>query len=853
MSRVSSATPPATPLPAPPPTPAANAPTIALLTPSSALAGGNAFTITVNGTNFDPAATVQLNGSARTTTFVSSTRLQASISAADIASSGTVIITVANPIANGGTSAGSTFFIGSSAGAGFAVSVINQAANDLAFDPLHRVILLSVPSTAAAHGNTISALDLSGNVISSQFAGSEPNVLALSGDSQFVYAGIDGGAQVKRYALPAFTLDTSYSLGTSFFSGGLTALDLQVAPGASHTSAVVSSGFNPSGKITIFDDATPRANEFINAGPIQWGTDASTLFSSSLLNQDLLTLLVDANGITLNHDFPSFLTGRRLHFDATTGRLYGENGAVLDPATGLPVATFKSSGLMVVDSQLNAAYFLEQPFNGSAVIDAFDLTHFVKTGSITIPGVNGIAGRLVRWGENGLAFNTHDGHIFLVGGNFVSPISTTVLPATPLPTPPAPVTPGPTTPVISSLSPGSAAAGGADMVLTVNGTHFTASSVVRFNGSALTTTFNSASKLSATIPAAAIASRGAAQVIVVDPNGISNPSSFFVGAAVGIGSGGTSFAFSTIAESSNNLIFDPVHQVFFISVPSTASSLGNTVTALNLSGNAISSQFAGSDPNVLSLSNDGQFLYVGINGAGRAQRFSLPSFTPDLDYPLGGPHQSGPLMAIDLQVAPNSSHTVAYSTGTSGPFPLSDGVVVFDDATPRTNHAFNEPSSLQWQDANTLLGSDGSSTGLLVMGVDANGVTGLHDFFSFAFSTRIHFSPATGFVYGNDGRVLDPATGTVVGSFAVGLPSATNLMIPDSGLGKAFFLTQTQNAGLTTVTLQSFNLTSFALLNSMTISNLKGTVQSFVRWGQNGLAFNTNQGQIILLGGSSVN
>ena len=196
---------------------------------------------------------------------------------------------------------------------------------------------------------------------------------------------------------------------------------------------------------------------------------------------------------------------------------------------------------------------------------------------------------------------------------------------------------------------------------------------------------------------------------------------------------------------------------------------------------------------------------------------------------------------------------MAYATGTLTPFFFTDGVVVFDDATPRTNRAFTQPSSLQWQDASTLLGSDAFSSGLLVMGVDANGVTGLHDFFSFAFSTRIRFSPATGFVYGNDGRVVDPATGIVLGSYAVGTLSTTNLMIPDSGLGKAFFLTQTQNAGITTVTLQSFDLITFAPLNSMTIPNLKGTVQCLVRWGANGLAFNTNQGQIVVLGGSFVN
>jgi hypothetical protein len=574
VSPVSSATPPATPLPAPPPTPGANAPTIALLTPSFALAGANAFTLQVNGTNFDPAATVQFNGSPRATTFVSSTQLQAAINQADVASAGTSVVTVANPVNNGGTSAGSTFFVGTSSGRSFAVSVINQTANDLLFDPLRRVFLISVPGAVGAHGNTISALDLSGNVISTEFAGSEPNVLALSGDSQFVYAGIDGGAQVKRFTLPAFTFDTAYSLGTSLFSGPLTALDLQVAPGASHTSAVVSSGFNPAGNVTIFDDATPRTNSPTNGNSLQWGANASSLFSSQTFGSDLLSMVVDVTGAIQIHDFPSFLTGRRIHFDQATGRIYSDGGAVLDSVTGLPVATLKSSGLMVVDSQLNAAYFLEPPLNGSAVIDAFDLTHFVKTGSITIPGVNGTAGRLVRWGENGLAFNTSDGHIFLVGGNFISPVSITIPPATPLPTPPAPVAPGATTPIISSLSPGSAATGGADVVLTVHGTNFTASSVVHFNGSALTTTFTSATQLSATIPAAAIASGGAAQVVVTDPNGTSNPSSFFVGTVVGAGTGGTSFAFSTIAQSSNNLIFDPVHQIFFISVPSTASSLG---------------------------------------------------------------------------------------------------------------------------------------------------------------------------------------------------------------------------------------------------------------------------------------
>jgi len=87
------------------------APTLASLSPSSAIAGGNGFTLTVNGAGFLSTAVVNWNGSARTTTFVSPTQLTASITADDILVPGTVPVTVVNPGANGGTSGALTFTI----------------------------------------------------------------------------------------------------------------------------------------------------------------------------------------------------------------------------------------------------------------------------------------------------------------------------------------------------------------------------------------------------------------------------------------------------------------------------------------------------------------------------------------------------------------------------------------------------------------------------------------------------------------------------------------------------------------------------------------------------------------------
>ncbi len=86
-------------------------PSLTSLSPSSAAAGGPAFTLTLTGTNFVPESFAQWNGSNRTTTFLNSTQLTAAIPASDIATVGTAQVTVVNPLSGGGTSNALTFTI----------------------------------------------------------------------------------------------------------------------------------------------------------------------------------------------------------------------------------------------------------------------------------------------------------------------------------------------------------------------------------------------------------------------------------------------------------------------------------------------------------------------------------------------------------------------------------------------------------------------------------------------------------------------------------------------------------------------------------------------------------------------
>jgi hypothetical protein len=72
-------------------------------------------------------------------------------------------------------------------------------------------------------------------------------------------------------------------------------------------------------------------------------------------------------------------------------------------------------------------------------------------------------------------------------------------------------------PTLSSLAPNTAAVGGSAFSLTVNGSGFVSGAVISFNGTALTTAFVNAGQLTASVPAAAIATNGSYPVTVTNP------------------------------------------------------------------------------------------------------------------------------------------------------------------------------------------------------------------------------------------------------------------------------------------------------------------------------------------------
>ena len=69
---------------------------VSSLAPAFVTAGGPAYMQSVTGTGFDASSTLQFNGSPRTTTLISTTRIVAQLSAGDVAGIGSATITVTN-------------------------------------------------------------------------------------------------------------------------------------------------------------------------------------------------------------------------------------------------------------------------------------------------------------------------------------------------------------------------------------------------------------------------------------------------------------------------------------------------------------------------------------------------------------------------------------------------------------------------------------------------------------------------------------------------------------------------------------------------------------------------------------
>jgi IPT/TIG domain len=421
-----------------------------------------------------------------------------------------------------------------------------------------------------------------------------------------------------------------------------------------------------------------------------------------------------------------------------------------------------------------------------------------------------------------------------------------------------------------SVVPSSVAAGTSGLTLTLSGSNFSSNSTVQWNGASLSTTYESATSLTANVPDSILTNPGSASLTVQDASsgGMSSALKFSVIAP-------PQTMLTTIPLVVSDFAWDATGQKIYASSP-----LDNTTNVIDPIAGTLGASVATGNLGALAVSEDGQYLYGGIGstaidngnpmgGTSGVQRFLLPGLTPDIQFTVfseSGLELLPPSMG-SISVAPGASHTVMVSLGSGRPELYSSSVVLYTDLTPGppVNPAI-PLTGAQWFTASIAWGLDastlylGGSGALQTFTVTSSAVTQTGSYQVFANSPvndQIHFDKGTGYVYDDGGTVVDPKSGTVVGQYVTNFQNIRDggqAMIPDSSTHRVFFLGQTsEQTGGQDYTLAVFDQQQFNQLGSITIPDVdyafSSVPQKLIRWGTSGLAFFSGKSVLLVDGG----
>lgn len=535
-------------------------PTLANLTPATALLGAANTTVTVNGTNFVAGVTVTVDGGPRPTTFVNGTQLTVNLPGADLAQAGTLLLNVSNPQPGGGASGTAPFTVNNPPPAVSGVSPLSVqvgatstlvTVSGTGFLP-STGILLNGMSRATTYVNA-TTLTLS---LSAADQGT-PGTLNVTAVNPGPGGGVSGSAalSVKNPAPGTITLSpTTLTAGAA----GATQLNVTGTGFVPSTVIQINGAARPStyvsatqmvATISSADQATAGVLQVtaVNAAP---GGGASPAASLAVTNPAPGSILVTPNVVGTGTAVPTSITVTGANFVPTT--VVQVDGSArpttyvssTELTSALTVADQASAGSLSITASTpapggglssTASIAVNNPVLGSLTLLPSTVpsgtgkdTTIRVTGTGFIPGstmqVNGAPRATTYISPTQLTF-------VLLSADTASPSKLNVIATNPTPvsgsSPAVTLTvSAPTeTPVINSLNPSSLIVGGPATTLFIDGSNFGPSAVVQWNNAVLPTTYMGPSMLAAAVTGDRLAPAGSVTITVNSPtatNPISN-------------------------------------------------------------------------------------------------------------------------------------------------------------------------------------------------------------------------------------------------------------------------------------------------------------------------------------------
>lgn len=737
----------------------------------------------------------------------------------------------------------------------FAVSVAHADSSrviatrflSMVYDANRQRILATLPSSGGDGGRIVPIDPATGTIGTPLYIGEGPGKLVLSSDGHYLHFSLSTPKAVQRVDLDTLAADLRFSLGSDPQRGPRSLIDLEAVPGSPESVAVATSVGLPNYRVAIYDNGVERPQTFD-----VYGDDLAFAGSSAQLDvcnrqtsgADFTRLLVGPEGVSRLD-----VTGAVRCYAASgmvynSGRFYGDDGNVLDPATVRLAGLLPGGGVFTADPTLRRAFGVTSASNG-LTLSAYDMDRFVFLGSAKINGSFGAQSQVLRWGDDGLAIRTAS-ELVIVRSSVVYAATSADLSLEFADGQGSVAVGQNVTYTLEVHNRGPASASG---VVVTDPLPFALTFVSA--PSNCTGTFTVSCNLGSLGPGQSasveiVANVGTldrisntASVTSVQPD--SHPADNTATQTIFVDTPVTGQSMSIVDLAAKGLAVDPNTGWLLASVGGADPRHGNSVCAIDPStGTIASSVDVGSEPGALAVSDDGKYLYVALAGSESVRRVDLESWTAGASIWVGRTSSFGAYTVDDLEVVPGDplAFVVARKEGTNS----GQGIAVYDDSGVRP-HVVGPTSTDRIEfgtSAAELYGYEAGSSGntFARMQVDALGVS-VRDSFWGLISGSGDIAFYGGRISSAHGEVVDPEAPRRLGLHP-GILSGT-------GKKLAVDATRTFVASSSTPSILAYDRNTFEFLGSIHASGNNLTPVDLVRVGTQGLALATSQGFIMLV------
>ena len=308
----------------------------------------------------------------------------------------------------------------------------------------------------------------------------------------------------------------------------------------------------------------------------------------------------------------------------------------------------------------------------------------------------------------------------------------------------------------------------------------------------------------------------------------------------------------TVELINNDIIYSTFSQKIYATVSSTDGPMGNHLVVIDpVEGIIDTSIYVGSEPNKLAISNNGQYIYISLDGAAAIRRVDLATLTAGIQFSLGIHDFYGPYYVSDMDVMPGNPSIISVSRKFSHSTAFG-GVTIYENGIERPTATWYGGSNVIdfSDDSSVLYGYNNSDSGFEfnVMEVSDSGVVLISQTDDLISGYNKDIEYADGKVFSTDGGIIDPDSLVLIGQIS----HFVHAMTFDVENEKAFYMDVSHSSGYFYSTIRSYNISSFEYLDNVVIDSIFFSIRKkLIRWGNNGLAF-ANYNNIYLVRNSIV-